>query len=81
MDHTHITSCVLSLTQAPFCVHPKTGKVCVPLDPEQAHLFDPETVPTVQTLLAQVPQQQLSDPRKVGLFGKLVICLSSGRCN
>ncbi|KAF5828599.1 hypothetical protein DUNSADRAFT_17335 [Dunaliella salina] len=53
------------LLKAPFCVHPKTGKVCVPLDPEQAHLFDPDTVPCVQTLLPQVSQQQLCEPRKI----------------
>ena len=27
--------------QAPFCVHPKTGKVCVPIDPDTAWEFDP----------------------------------------
>ena len=27
--------------QAPFCVHPKTGKVCVPIDPDAAWEFDP----------------------------------------
>lgn len=53
------------LLKAPFCVHPKTGKVCVPLDPEEAHLFDPDTVPCVQTLLPQLPQQQLCEPRKI----------------
>ncbi|KAJ9509489.1 hypothetical protein QJQ45_001941 [Haematococcus lacustris] len=36
-------------------VHPKTGKVCVPLAPEQADAFDPDTVPTVQQLLAELP--------------------------
>lgn len=40
----------------------------MPLDPEQAHLFDPETVPTVQSLLPQLPQSQLAEPRKVGAF-------------
>ncbi|KAJ9508375.1 hypothetical protein QJQ45_011890 [Haematococcus lacustris] len=43
------------LLKAPFCVHPKTGKVCVPLAPEQADAFDPDTVPTVQQLLAELP--------------------------
>ena len=35
------------LLKAPFCVHPKTGRVCVPMDPQQAEAFDPMTVPTV----------------------------------
>lgn len=44
--------------QAPFCVHPKTGKVCVPIDPAAAWDFDPETVPTVQQLVKELADQQ-----------------------
>ena len=29
------------LLKAPFCVHPKTGRVCVPIDPTLADDFDP----------------------------------------
>ena len=29
------------LLKAPFCVHPKTGRVCVPIDPAVADHFDP----------------------------------------
>jgi hypothetical protein len=35
-------------------VHPKTGKVCVPIDPEAAWEFDPDTVCTVGGLLNQL---------------------------
>lgn len=42
------------LLKAPFCVHPKTGRVCVPIDPAAAWEFDPEAVPTVGGLLAQL---------------------------
>jgi DNA primase small subunit len=35
------------LLKGPFCVHPKTGRVCVPMDPAKAELFDHEQVPTV----------------------------------
>ena len=38
------------LLKGPFCVHPKTGRVCVPMDPASAELFDPEDVPTVLDL-------------------------------
>lgn len=39
------------LLKAPFCVHPKTGRVCVPiLDPEHPELFEPNKAP----LLADV---------------------------
>lgn len=39
-------------------MHPKTGKVCVPIDPEQAWQFDPEAVPTVQQLVQELGEQQ-----------------------
>lgn len=42
------------LLKAPFCVHPKTGRVCVPMDPQQAESFDPMTVPTVAQLLNEL---------------------------
>lgn len=42
------------LLKAPFCVHPKTGKVCVPIDPSHAWEFDPDTVCTVGQLLNEL---------------------------
>ncbi|KAG6829443.1 hypothetical protein H0H92_004503, partial [Tricholoma furcatifolium] len=42
------------LLKAPFCVHPKTGRVCVPVDPDRIDEFDPEKVPTVNQLLAEL---------------------------
>lgn len=42
------------LLKAPFCVHPKTGKVCVPFNPSLAQKFDPTTVPTINLLLDEI---------------------------
>lgn len=44
------------LLKAPFCVHPKTGRVCVPVDPERIDEFDPEGVPTVGGLLRELDE-------------------------
>lgn len=32
------------LLKSPFCVHPKTGKICVPIKPEEFEFFDPNKV-------------------------------------
>ncbi|KAG9123351.1 hypothetical protein FRC07_015058 [Ceratobasidium sp. 392] len=42
------------LLKAPFCVHPGTGRVCVPVDPARVDEFDPETVPSVGQLLQEL---------------------------
>lgn len=46
------------LLKAPFCVHPKTGKVCVPIDPSQSEAFDPEGVPTLSGLIANLNERR-----------------------
>lgn len=47
------------LLKAPFCIHPKTGRVCVPVDPENIEEFDPETVPTVAQLLHELDSSKV----------------------
>ncbi|RDY02415.1 DNA primase small subunit, partial [Mucuna pruriens] len=42
------------LLKAPFCVHPKTGRVCVPIDPNRCEDFDPTTVPTLSQLIEEL---------------------------
>lgn len=47
------------LLKAPFCVHPKTGRVCVPIDPNRCDEFDPTTVPTLFQLLDELNNEGL----------------------
>ena len=42
------------LLKSPWCAHPKTGRVCVPLDPEMARDFDPSSVPTLRVCAEEV---------------------------
>lgn len=44
------------LLKSPWCVHPKTGRVCVPIDPAKCDEFDPLNVPTLEGL-----QRELND--------------------
>ncbi|XP_024175217.1 DNA primase small subunit [Rosa chinensis] len=47
------------LLKAPFCVHPKTGRVCVPIDPNRCEDFDPTAVPTLSTLIEELNNEGL----------------------
>lgn len=42
------------LLKSPFCIHPGTGKVCVPLLASQVETFDTDAVPTVGSLLMEL---------------------------
>jgi len=53
------------LLKSPFCVHPKTGRVCVPIDPSLAEEFDPSSVPTLNQLHDELNAQPLSKDKNV----------------
>ena len=42
------------LLKSPFCIHPKTGTVCVPIDVRTVEEFDPLGQPTVLGLLSEI---------------------------
>merc|ERR1712080_681441 len=42
------------LLKAPFVIHPKTGRVCVPFNPSKVEKFDPTEVPTVLQLVEEI---------------------------
>lgn len=53
------------LLKSPFVVHPKTGRVCVPLDLAKIDSFDPAEVPTIGRLVEELNQS--GDPRSTSL--------------
>jgi DNA primase small subunit len=46
------------LLKSPFCVHPKTGRVCVPIQVETVDDFDPFQVPTLAQLMKELDEYQ-----------------------
>lgn len=50
----NVTKGLNHLLKSPFCIHPKTGRVCIPFDPEKVDDFKPETVPTVNQLVNEL---------------------------
>ncbi|QHO49669.1 DNA primase small subunit [Arachis hypogaea] len=61
------------LLKAPFCVHPKIGRVCVPINPNNCEEFDPTTVPTLIQLLEELNREGLRSDVEGGLFDTLTI--------
>ncbi|ELT90971.1 hypothetical protein CAPTEDRAFT_172979 [Capitella teleta] len=57
----NVSKGVNHLLKSPFCVHPKTGRVCVPIDHEKAEEFDPFTVPTISQLCDELATNDDSD--------------------
>ncbi|KAG0183210.1 primase, DNA, polypeptide 1 (49kDa) [Apophysomyces sp. BC1034] len=50
------------LLKSPFCVHPKTQRVCVPIQPESCEEFNPLTVPTLSTLCQELNEYDRENP-------------------
>ncbi|KAI9506797.1 DNA primase, small subunit [Coemansia spiralis] len=50
----NVTTHLNHLLKSPFCIHPKTGRVCTPIAHSQFDSFDPFAVPTLSQLLKEI---------------------------
>jgi len=63
----HVSIGLNHLLKSPFCVHPGTGKLCVPIDPQKSEEFSPDQVPT---LLAMMEEVATGKPRSMDAYVK-----------
>ncbi|RHZ78188.1 hypothetical protein Glove_166g248 [Diversispora epigaea] len=61
-----VTTQINHLLKSPFCVHPKTERVCVPISPDNCENFDPLKVPTLTTLYRQLNETNNTASDKSG---------------
>lgn len=57
------------LLKSPFCVHPKTGRVCVPINPQKVEEFDPFSVPTLPQLMRELDEYNKDCSHEKGSVG------------
>lgn len=55
----NVTIGVNHLLKSPFCVHPKTGRVCIPIDTKNMDSFSPTKVPTLSQLVEELNNQEI----------------------
>ena len=58
------------LLKSPLCVHPKTGRICVPIDPSRLDEFNPFDVPTISQICHELDKikSELGDSKhKLGM--------------
>lgn len=57
----NVTKGLNHLLKSPFCVHPKTGKIAVPFDAKDVENFNPDTVPRIDQIIAELSEKKEAD--------------------
>ncbi|XP_077576401.1 DNA primase small subunit [Stigmatopora nigra] len=57
----NVSKGVNHLLKSPFSVHPKTGRISVPMDITDLDTFDPFTVPTINLICNELDQAKVDD--------------------
>ena len=50
----NVSTSINHLLKSPFCVHPKTGNICVPFDPNNVQNFKLAEVPTLTMVINEL---------------------------
>lgn len=50
----NVSKTINHLLKSPWCVHPKTGKICVPIDPARPEDFKCNDVPTLTKVIQEL---------------------------
>ena len=50
----NVSTGINHLLKSPWCVHPKTGKICVPIDPRRPDDFKCNEVPTLTQAITEL---------------------------
>ncbi|OQR68065.1 DNA primase small subunit-like [Tropilaelaps mercedesae] len=66
----NVSTGVNHLLKAPFCLHPKTGRVCVPINVETVDEFDPFNVPTGISLIGELDAYARGESENLADFKK-----------
>ncbi|QSL66884.1 hypothetical protein MERGE_001271 [Pneumocystis wakefieldiae] len=67
---TEVSKHLSHLLKSPFCVHPGTGRICVPIDSSCFEKFNPFEVPTVTQLLNEIDAWDEEHKESLEMSGK-----------